>query len=98
MTLKEAKEKVSAMAASHGGKLYAKVNFVFGDGTIHLDDTVSPTRVEDKELPADCALKMSLEDFGKLLSGDLNPMMAFMSGKMKVDGDKSIALKLASLF
>jgi putative sterol carrier protein len=33
-----------------------------------------------------------------MMGGELNPMMAFMTGKMKIDGDKGVAMKLAGLF
>ncbi|MEO9475019.1 MAG: SCP2 sterol-binding domain-containing protein [Cyclobacteriaceae bacterium] len=98
MTLQEATEKVSKMADNNGGKVGAKINFKLDDGLIHLDDTVSPTVVSNDEQPAPCTISMSSDNFGKLLSGDMNPMMAFMTGKMKIDGDKGIAMKLASLF
>jgi putative sterol carrier protein len=32
-----------------------------------------------------------------LLSGDLNPTAAFMGGKMQVEGDMSVAMKLGSV-
>jgi putative sterol carrier protein len=98
MNFEEALEKISGMAETHGGKLNAKVNFKFDEGVIHLDDTVSPTVVKSEDISAACVVKMSLENFDKLLAGDLNPMMAFMTGKMKIDGDKGIAMKLAGLF
>jgi len=31
-----------------------------------------------------------------LMAGKLNPMMAFMSGKIKVKGDMGVAMKLQS--
>ena len=37
-------------------------------------------------------------DFLKLVSGELNPMMAAMSGKLKLTGDMGFAFKLSSLF
>lgn len=98
MTLEEATSKVSKMASNNGGKVNAVINFQFDEGLIHLNDTVSPTLVSNDHKDAQCTLKMSLTNFEKLLSGDLNPMMAFMSGKMKVEGDKGVAMKLASLF
>ncbi|MEP0368555.1 MAG: SCP2 sterol-binding domain-containing protein [Cyclobacteriaceae bacterium] len=98
MTLQEATEKVSKMADNNGGKVGAKINFKLDDGLIHLDDTVTPTVVSNDEQSAPCTISMSNDNFGKLLSGDMNPMMAFMTGKMKIDGDKGIAMKLASLF
>lgn len=98
MTLQEATAKVQKMAANNGGKVNARINFQFEDGMIHLDDTVSPTVVTNTPADAPCTLKMSIDNFGKMLSGDMNPMMAFMTGKMKVEGDKAIAMKLAALF
>lgn len=98
MTLEEATSKVNEMASTHGGKLKSKVNFKFDEGVIHLDDTVEPTAVANEEKPADCTIKISLSNFDKMLSGDINPMMAFMTGKMKIDGDKGVAMKLAGLF
>lgn len=98
MTLEEATQKVSKMAENNGGKVNAIINFKFDEGVIHLDDTVSPTIVSNEEKNAACTIKMSLSNFEKLMSGSLNPMMAFMAGKMKIDGDKGVAMKLASLF
>lgn len=98
MTLEEATSRVNKLASSNNGKVKATINFEFPEGTIHLDDTVNPTIVSNEPLPARCTLKMSLENFGKLMRGDLNPMMAMMSGKLKIEGDKGVAMKLASLF
>ena len=98
MTLTEATAKIEKLASLHGGKLNAKTNFQFDEGLVHLDDTVSPTVVNNENLEADCTIKISLENFSKLMDGDLNPMMAFMTGKMKVDGDKGIAMKMSSFF
>jgi putative sterol carrier protein len=98
MTLQEATDKVTKMATNHAGKFGNKVNFKFDEGAIHLDDSVSPPVVSNDLADAQCSLKMTLENFEALLKGDLNPMMAFMTGKMKVEGDKGVAMKLASLF
>jgi hypothetical protein len=37
-------------------------------------------------------------DFVRLVRGELNPMMAAMTGKLKVSGDMGFAMKLTSLF
>ena len=98
MTLEEATAKVQKMAEYNAGKFGNKVNFHFDEGIIHLDDSISPALIVNDEKDAPCTLKMSLENFGKMMEGSLNPMMAFMGGKMKIDGDKGVAMKLASLF
>jgi putative sterol carrier protein len=40
---------------------------------------------------------MDADDFAKMSSGDINPMMAFMSGKIKVDGDLNSVMKFQTL-
>jgi putative sterol carrier protein len=40
---------------------------------------------------------MDADDFEAMSTGDLNPMMAFMSGKIKVDGDLNAVMKFQSL-
>jgi putative sterol carrier protein len=42
-------------------------------------------------------LSMDADDFAAMSKGDLNPMMAFMSGKVKVDGDLNAVMKFQSL-
>lgn len=46
---------------------------------------------------ADCKVTTSVDSFGKLLKGDLNPMMAMMTGKLKIS-NPGIMLKYAKIF
>jgi putative sterol carrier protein len=46
---------------------------------------------------ADCTLTASADTFRELLDGDLDPTGAFMSGRLTVDGDMGLAMRLASL-
>ena len=42
-------------------------------------------------------VKMAADDFKAMSTGSLNPMMAFMTGKIKVDGDLNSVMKFQSL-
>ncbi len=51
------------------------------------------------EQPApNVTLTVDGEDYLDLIRGELNPMSAFMQGKLKVSGDVTLALKLTTLF
>ena len=45
----------------------------------------------------DTVLRLSAADLGKLMAGRLNPMLAFSTGRLRVEGSKGVALKLANL-
>lgn len=59
------------------------------------DEVVVTPNPEDED--AETTLVMSPENLQKLINGDLNPMVAFTMGKLKIFGSKGIALKLSSL-
>lgn len=55
------------------------------------------TFAEERTEEADCVLSMKESDFKKLLSGDLNSTMAFMTGKLKLKGNMQLALTLEKM-
>ena len=61
------------------------------DGVIVIDGST----VSTADGPADCTIKLSLGDLEDLISGDLNPTTAFMTGKLKIEGDMSVAMALS---
>ena len=63
------------------------------EGAVMLDETGA--RAGDEE--ADVTLTASEDVFRNILSGDQNPVMAFMSGKLKVDGSTQRALKVSAI-
>ena len=69
-----------------------------GDGYIFIDGTTTPPSVTNDENDADVTLILSEENFEGLMDGSLNPQMAFMMGKLKIEGDMALALKLSDLF
>jgi putative sterol carrier protein len=46
---------------------------------------------------AKMTLKSSADDFANMMAGKLNPMQAFMTGKIKIQGDTGLAMKLMPL-
>ena len=64
-----------------------------GDGFIHIDGG----SVTNEDLLADCTIVVSKDDFEAMGDGKLDPTMAFMQGKIKVNGDMSVAMKLQPL-
>lgn len=69
------------------------------DEAILLDGTGGQAAVEiaTGTEEADTVLSLSADDLAKLIAGRLSPMLAFATGKLKVEGSKGVALKLASL-
>ena len=46
----------------------------------------------------DVTLSADMQDYIDMINGDLNPIMAFMSNKLRVEGNPSIALKMQQIF
>ena len=66
-------------------------------GKIFIDGASTPNAVTNEDKPADATVSLSWDDFTALAQGQLDPMMAFMQGKLKVAGDMMLAQKLAPL-
>lgn len=68
--------------------------FVIEDeGAIMMDS--DGARAEDAE--ADVTMTADTETFRAILDGSQNPTAAFMTGKLKIDGDMGAAMKLGSV-
>ncbi|MGE3334346.1 MAG: SCP2 sterol-binding domain-containing protein [Rhodospirillaceae bacterium] len=81
-------------------ELNHSVLFDLGDeGKILLDATGGEVKItpNPESEDAETTLVLSSDNLVKLVNGDLNPMVAFTLGKLKVFGSKGIALKLSSL-
>ncbi|MEH6647442.1 SCP2 sterol-binding domain-containing protein [Sulfitobacter sp.] len=63
-----------------------------GEGCVMVDD--SGVHAGDEE--ADVTLSADPETFQGMMDGETNPTSAFMTGKLKIDGDMGMAMKLAA--
>ncbi|MDZ4095540.1 MAG: SCP2 sterol-binding domain-containing protein [Paracoccaceae bacterium] len=64
-----------------------------GEGSIMMD--ADGVRAGDDE--AEVTLTADAEVFQAILSGEMNPTMAFMTGKLSVDGAMGLAMKLGAV-
>ncbi|MCG1020181.1 SCP2 sterol-binding domain-containing protein [Sutcliffiella horikoshii] len=62
--------------------------FSFCEGNVKMS--------EGEVNPPDCILQLSDENVLKMMEGNFNATMAYMTGKLKVKGDLGLALKLQS--
>ena len=66
---------------------------ITGEGSVMLDEDGA----REGDADADVVLIASDAVFRDILSGDQNPVMAYMSGKLKVEGNAQRALKVSSI-
>ena len=88
-------EAVTALNAKLGADGFdgtAKFN-IEDEGTIVIDG--AGARASDDA--ADVTLSATADTFKAILDGEQNPTSAFMTGKLSVDGDMGLAMKLAGV-
>ena len=66
-----------------------------GEGALMISGTTATPCDDDAD--ADVTLTASRETFEGILEGDTNPTAAFMTGKLKVDGNMGKAMALAGI-
>ncbi len=98
MSLETATTKIQDKIQNSSAELGSTVKFNLGDGIIYVDGTASPHTVSHDDKDASCTITMDVNDFIDMMDGNLDPTGAFMGGKMKIDGDMGVAMKLSSVF
>ncbi len=79
--------------------LDATIKFIFdGGGIVFIDGKSSPNTVTHNDDQADVTLRLAIETVNQLYRGELKPMMAVMSGKIKIEGNAMVAMKLGQIF
>ena len=97
MSLEQVTNDIKKRVGDDAG-LGATLKFDLGDaGVVFIDGKSTPNTVTNDNKDADCSVGLTLEDFQAMLAGDLAPTTAFMSGKLKVEGDMGVAMKLQGL-
>ena len=96
MTLQEITTKMKE-GASKKSSFGNTVKFATDPGVVYIDGNANPPSVSNDDKAADCTLKMDLSDLADLLGGKLDGMTAFMTGKLKIEGDMGVAMKLQSI-
>lgn len=89
---------ISQMSTAIGGNsgLGGTLKFDFGPaGSVYVDGKSSPNTVTDGAgKNADTTISVTLDDFEKMVKGELDGTSAFMQGKLRVAGDMGLAMKL----
>ena len=96
MTLQQLTDNIRSRV-TNADSLNATAKLVTDQGVVYIDAKQSPAVVTNDDQPADTELHVAIADLERMGSGDLNPMMAFMTGKLKVKGDMSIAMKMGQV-
>ncbi|NPA31585.1 MAG: SCP2 sterol-binding domain-containing protein [Chloroflexi bacterium] len=60
-------------------------------GRLSVEPGVSPT-------PADLTVTVSAENYWALLRGEMDPLAAYMRGRLRIEGDLKLAYRLQDLF
>src|SRR5262245_19190728 len=104
-TPKEVFEEKIAQRLAQNPSVAEKINASYqfelsgdGGGSWAVDltkraDFVIPGTIENPKV----TINMTAKDFDDLVEGRLNGQMAFMTGKLKLKGDMSLALKLQQI-
>ena len=74
-----------------------KLKFSIDGEYMLIDGSGSENVMTDEDVDADCTVTMSLDTYLKLQRKEIKPMIATLTGKLKVKGDLSLAKKLKQL-
>ena len=74
------------LSGDNGGQYWLKI--------ANKSATAGEGSVENPKM----TIKGTADDYAAMAQGTLNPMQAFMSGRIKIQGDMALAMKFMSLF
>ena len=93
-----AKTKIEQNKAQAGqiGAVYKFVLDGDGGGTFIMNLKDNPG-VTEGDGTAQCTIKMAAKDYVDMVEGKANGQQLFFTGKLKIEGDMALALKLQAL-
>ena len=98
MTAHELLHKMpAAFDAQAAGDTEAVIQYQISQPVYHVVRNGTMAVHDGQAESPDVVVKVSDDNLVKLFRGDLNPMTAFMSGKVKVSGDMTLAQRLVGL-
>jgi putative sterol carrier protein len=84
--------------ASRVSDLTASYRFdIEGAGSWRVNVQAGAVTVEQSQEPADCMIATDEQTFLGVVQNQLSPIGAFMTGKIRVEGDMGLALRLREL-
>jgi putative sterol carrier protein len=92
LVFEQLKERVENVDSIDG-----TIKFVVDDNAIFIDGTGDKNTITPDDKDADCTITVSSDILKQMRDGEINPMMAVMSGKIKISGDMGLAMKVQSL-
>jgi len=73
------------------------LKFNLDGNAIVIDGSGDENEIRDADEDANCTITMSVETYRKLQRKEIKPMIATLTGKLKVKGDIGLAQKLKQL-
>jgi putative sterol carrier protein len=67
-----------------------------GSWRVEVDD--GAVDVTESDAPADCVIRASEEDLLRVVRGELSAVTAYMTGRVRVEGNVGLATRLRDLF
>ena len=92
MSIDAIKDKISGKVAA--ANFEHVIKFDCGEAGILV---INKDEVTTEDMEAECTVGLTLDDLLALVNGELNPTMGFMQGKLKLDGNMGVAMKLGTL-
>jgi putative sterol carrier protein len=97
MSLDSVTQAVRSKAATSPALGY-RIQFDLGDdGIVFRDGTQTPGVIDNEPRDADTVMSLRLDNLEALVAGALNPTMAYMTGKLKLQGSMGVALRIGQL-